>query len=847
MNSPPRPDNLHPASSATGPLGFDSPPEAPCHAARRATRTILGSVVALLATTTFPAAATTITFDYTGTAQSWVVPAGISSITVDARGAQGQAGPLLGTGGLGGRVEAALTVSPGATIGVFVGGTSPRPTGGFNGGGAGGYGNNGGHGGGGGGASDLRVGGSTLAHRVLVAAGGGGAGVDARAGGAGGGLTGGQEVPPGEGCGVKNNGGCGGTQSGGGTAGRGLSCQGNAGQLGQGGAGGPGCNGAPGGGGGGYYGGGGAGSSEAGGGGSSLVPAGGTTTSGFQSGNGQITITYGSGDSCGGVLGASEECIFHDDFERSDSASVANGWTEVDGSNLKSDLSGGTLRMAQTGGLSAALDGENTRLSRALGARAGIVVRGSYTPIHAGPGGGQMHARVVVRSGGTAGSGQSCNSNTGCCNPGTCGPTVPPEGCRTHDGFGLVFLTDGLDIAPGGWVRIDDNGLEKAAVSYLFNNATTYAFELRIDENNHVEGRVWDSASGVRPETPTVAFDNAGSPYPTTASGDLFQIEVQNTNDDCGASHTISAVWDDISVASGAGGAACGDGRLDADEACDLGTAQNGSAGTCCTATCQYRGAGETCRSSTDVCDVAETCDGVTPTCPVNTQQPDGTACDDANICTNATTCTAGLCAGGNVTVCDSPCEICSPDAGGCAAAPRYDCKWVTTSCASRLKLFDNVTDRLDKLDWEWAAGERTTVADFDDPADGATGSGYALCVFDESTGTSSLLLAAEVAAGSGWRRLGTGGGRGFIWKGRTGASGDGLTMIQLRPGNDGKASVRVQGAGEALAMPALPLWPETTVQLQASGGACWEATFGTSSSCSTFRNTDSLFYGTGE
>lgn len=229
---------------------------------------------------------TPVVFSFTGAMQTWIVPADVTSITVDARGAQGGDGPGGPTGGLGGQVIATLTVTAGQTLNVFVGGKGGLPQGGFNGGGNGGHGTNGGDGGGGGGASDIRIGGVALSDRVLSAAGGGGVGVDVRAGGAGGGATGGQEVPLG------GNGGGGGTQSMGGAAGPGVSCQGNAGALGIGGNGGTGCNGASGGGGGGFYGGGGAGSSECGGGGSSLVPVGGSTTSGFQSGNGQITITY---------------------------------------------------------------------------------------------------------------------------------------------------------------------------------------------------------------------------------------------------------------------------------------------------------------------------------------------------------------------------------------------------------------------------------------------------------------------------------------------------------------------------------------------------------------------------
>ena len=126
---------------------------------------------------------TTTTFNYTGAEQTYVVPAGVTSLLVDVIGAQG-AGPsanisgLYGTGGYGGRVQTTITVTPGETLRIYVGG---RPTGslvtegigGYNGGGAGGV-VLGAQGLGGGGASDIRQGGAGLGNRTVVAGGGGG-------------------------------------------------------------------------------------------------------------------------------------------------------------------------------------------------------------------------------------------------------------------------------------------------------------------------------------------------------------------------------------------------------------------------------------------------------------------------------------------------------------------------------------------------------------------------------------------------------------------------------------------------------------------------------------------------
>ena len=258
----------------------------------------------------------TTTYNYTGTMQTYVVPAGINLIQIEAWGAQGQGG----NGGLGGYVSGELSVTPGETLNIFVGGQD-----GYNGGGIGwaASAKNGG------GASDVRVGGTTLADRVIVAGGGGAGGptdVGTHSGGAGGGGTvgpnyagggggGGYGGPGGVGglTGGTGNTTChsGGAGGGGFTSGGTGSCNtcysstcGEDGTLGQGGNGDTWENGicyssynGTAGGGGGYYGGGGTSvgncGSGGGGGGSSWTGslANNVLTGGVKTGNGQIVIT----------------------------------------------------------------------------------------------------------------------------------------------------------------------------------------------------------------------------------------------------------------------------------------------------------------------------------------------------------------------------------------------------------------------------------------------------------------------------------------------------------------------------------------------------------------------------
>lgn len=246
---------------------------------------------------------TSTTFNFTGAQQTWVVPTNVTSISVELDGAQGG-----GTNaGKGGRVTAKLTVTPGATLQIVVGGQPTNANAVYGGGGTGGA--NGAtttrNGFAGGGLSGIYLTSVSQANALAIAGGGGGnSGINGKIGGASGapnGTDGGQGNYSGY-----QEGGRGATQSAGGA--RGVSIDGatvasTAGTALNGGKGGS-VNSstwtAGGGGGAGYFGGGGGaggGSSVgAGGGGSSYVN---TTigtnivyTSGSNTGNGKVVILY---------------------------------------------------------------------------------------------------------------------------------------------------------------------------------------------------------------------------------------------------------------------------------------------------------------------------------------------------------------------------------------------------------------------------------------------------------------------------------------------------------------------------------------------------------------------------
>ena len=273
------------------------------------------------------------TFAYTGGMQTWIVPGGVTSIEVTLTGGGGGFPYPVGGHfpGLGSEVTAVMSVTPGETLYLFVGGAGANgvsgltSSGGYNGGGQSGSAFGFYSGGGGGGASDIRIGGTAVSDRVAVAAGGGGAAYNYGSndnGGHGGGLIGGHGLSNGS---PSDPGGGGGTQVSGGEAGFWPSyTPGTPGTAGFGGVGGPGTSG--GGGGAGYFGGGGGGWGGGGGGSDWTDPAicdPHTSLVGTNSGNGQITIEI----LCDGLvtdLSATEVC---DGEEVTLSATSTNGGT----------------------------------------------------------------------------------------------------------------------------------------------------------------------------------------------------------------------------------------------------------------------------------------------------------------------------------------------------------------------------------------------------------------------------------------------------------------------------------------------------------------------------------------
>jgi hypothetical protein len=161
-----------------------------------------------------------------------------------------------------------------------------------------------------------------------------------------------------------------------------------------------------------------------------------------------------------------------------------------------------------------------------------------------------------------------------------------------------------------------------------------------------------------------------------------------------------------------------------------------------------------------------------------------------------------------------------------CGPEPAVGCRKSLAPHASLLMVRDKTPDTHDQLIWQWKKGEATSKSDFGDPR--AT-TNYAVCIYDRSGGTPTLVSAADIPAASRcggehcWRQSSVG----FRYRAnkRTGAA---ITTLVLRAGPQGGALILVKAGGEPLQMPSLPFAqdPSITVQVKNDLGFCWDADY---------------------
>jgi len=280
----------------------------------------------------------------------------------------------------------------------------------------------------------------------------------------------------------------------------------------------------------------------------------------------------------------------------------------------------------------------------------------------------------------------------------------------------------------------------------------------------------------------------------------------------------------------------CGNGALDDGEHCDDGNAVEGD---CCSPQCSFESGacddGSLCTGD-DVCQagicVGSTisCDDENP-CTDDSCHPDtgcasvhnSVACDDGDLCTVGDACISGSCGAGEPLSCE-PFEECDPSAG-CSVVEQTGCFLPTVPKQAPLVLRHGKSNRQDVLTWSWKSGSTITTTDFGDPMSATS---YRFFLFDDSVSPQPVLDVVIPAAGTCgdrrpkpcWKQTRTG----YKYQ-RRGAGG--TLRLGLRAGAAGRAGIQLQGQGQLVQLPSMPLMRPVRAQLsQTDSPTCWGALY---------------------
>lgn len=175
--------------------------------------------------------------------------------------------------------------------------------------------------------------------------------------------------------------------------------------------------------------------------------------------------------------------------------------------------------------------------------------------------------------------------------------------------------------------------------------------------------------------------------------------------------------------------------------------------------------------------------------------------------------------AGSTVYRLDDP----TPPVSGCPASPDPTCDTPGKAALVIRDVPPPGTGPKDRMTYKSAKGPSQTQAAFGDPTSTTS---YTFCLYENDAGSPALIAEAGVAAGAGWKVLGT---KGFKFSDNT-ASQDGTNRIVVK-GDAAQPRSRVvwRGKGNNLPMPSLPLDQGGPVQVRvhnSSNSNCWGADF---------------------
>ena len=197
---------------------------------------------------------------------------------------------------------------------------------------------------------------------------------------------------------------------------------------------------------------------------------------------------------------------------------------------------------------------------------------------------------------------------------------------------------------------------------------------------------------------------------------------------------------------------------------------------------------------------------------------PNSAACDDGDPCTRFDHCSNAACASGYGCF---TCERCNAGVG-CEVFEQPACKSSVKPLAGLLRLKYIPGFSQSAFQWQWKAGEATTVAEFGDPV---TSDDYEICMFDdEAASTPEIIMAVPVPAGGtcNSKPCWTATSKGPKYKNR----GTGVLGITTRAGADGAAAIKLKGKNIGFDLRYGVASKPLRLQLRTESGQCWESTF---------------------
>jgi hypothetical protein len=304
-------------------------------------------------------------------------------------------------------------------------------------------------------------------------------------------------------------------------------------------------------------------------------------------------------------------------------------------------------------------------------------------------------------------------------------------------------------------------------------------------------GVTWSAPVPLNPVSAAAAGNNDLDFSPSLAAdsaGHFFALWISNDR-----KLTSNTKTHDLDVVMALAGASCGNGTLDAGEACDDG--DRGSL-DCCNRVCAYDAPAAVCAADADPCSL-ERCDGA-GTCGHQAAPLDTPCALDADLCTN------DRCDGNFV------CEH--------VFAPRAVCPGSAEAGGSSLKIAGGPNPAKRSLAWSLKHGPLRPVTLY------VTGATYALCVYDGAGLAARVDMPVDTSCNgkSCWTTTNTA----VKYKDRAGTP-DGATSATLQIRGGDETALKLAGKGPNLAAPALPLSLPVQAQLVSDElNNCFGATY---------------------